>query len=94
MLRIVNSYLRIRIRNSWIAGREHGGGPQLREVFWGLGYLFAARGFVVLSYDKRGVGKSTDNWREASFEQLADDAAARAGFLQSRNEVDPKRSGF
>ena len=39
----------------------HGGGPQLREVFWGLGYLFAARGFAILSYDKRVVGKSTGN---------------------------------
>ena len=43
---------------------------------WGLGYLYAARGFAVLSYDKRGVGKSTGNWREASFEDLADDAVA------------------
>src|SRR5215212_12239944 len=27
----------------------HGGGPQLREIMWGLGYLYAARGFAVLS---------------------------------------------
>ncbi len=72
----------------------HGGGPQLREVMWGLGYLYAARGFAVLSYDKRGVGKSTGNWREASFEDLADDAVAGAKFLQSRMEVNPKQIGF
>jgi pimeloyl-ACP methyl ester carboxylesterase len=72
----------------------HGGGPQLREVFWGLGYLYAARGFAVLSYDKRGVGKSTGNWREASFEDLADDAVAAARFLQSRTDIDPKQIGF
>jgi pimeloyl-ACP methyl ester carboxylesterase len=72
----------------------HGGGPAVREVFWGLGYLYAARGFAVLSYDKRGVGKSTGNWREASFEDLADDAVAAAKFLQSRNEIDPKQIGF
>jgi alpha-beta hydrolase superfamily lysophospholipase len=47
---------------------------------WGLGYLYAARGFVVLSYDKRGVGKSTGNGREAGFENLADDAVAAARF--------------
>src|SRR5215204_4126144 len=72
----------------------HGGGPQLREIMWGLGYLYAARGFAVLSYDKRGVGKSTGNWREASFEDLADDAVAAAKFLQSRKDVNPKQIGF
>lgn len=72
----------------------HGGGPQLREVMWGLGYLYAARGFAVLSYDKRGAGKSTGNWRAASFEDLADDAVAAAKFLQSRTDVDPKQIGF
>jgi len=72
----------------------HGGGPQLREVFWGLGYLFAARGFVVLSYDKRGVGKSTGNWSEASFEDLADDAVAGARFLQARKDVAANQIGF
>ena len=72
----------------------HGGGPQSREVYWGLGYLYAARGFVVLSYDKRGVGKSTGNWREASFENLADDAVAGARFLQARTEVAANQIGF
>ena len=72
----------------------HGGGPQLREVYWGLGYLYAARGFVVLSYDKRGVGKSTGNWGEASFEDLADDAVAAARFLQARTDVAANQIGF
>jgi pimeloyl-ACP methyl ester carboxylesterase len=72
----------------------HGGGPQLREVMWGLGYLYAARGFVVISYDKRGVGKSTGNWRAASFEDLADDAVAAAKFLQARTEVAANQIGF
>ena len=72
----------------------HGGGPAKREVYWGLGYLFAARGFVVLSYDKRGVGKSTGNWGEASFEDLADDAVAGARFLQARTDVAANQIGF
>jgi pimeloyl-ACP methyl ester carboxylesterase len=72
----------------------HGSGPQSREVYWGLGYLYAARGFVVLSYDKRGVGKSTGNWLAASFEDLADDAVAAAKFLQARKDIDPKQIGF
>ena len=72
----------------------HGGGPALREVFWGLGYLYAAHGFVVLSYDKRGAGKSTGNWGEASFEDLADDAVAAARFLQARTDVAANQIGF
>jgi pimeloyl-ACP methyl ester carboxylesterase len=72
----------------------HGGGRQLREVYWGLGYLYAARGFVVLSYDKRGTGKSTGNWLASSFQDLADDAVAAAKFLQARTDVAPKQIGF
>lgn len=72
----------------------HGGGPQLRDIMWGLGYLYAARGFAVLSYDKRGVGKSTGNWGESSFEDLADDAVAGARFLQARNEIAANQIGF
>src|SRR5687767_4637153 len=73
---------------------DHGSGAQSREMYWGLGYLYAARGFAVLAYDKRGVGKSTGNWREASFQDLADDAVAAAKFLQSRTDIAPKQIGF
>src|SRR5215216_2527035 len=61
---------------------------------WGLGYLYAARGFAVLSYDKRGVGKSTGNWGEASFQDLADHAVAAARFLQARTDVAANQIGF
>ena len=72
----------------------HGGGAQLRDIMWGLGYFYAARGFAVLSYDKRGVGKSTGNWGEASFEDLADDAVAGARFLQARTDIAANQIGF
>ena len=72
----------------------HGSGAQSREMYWGLGYLYAARGFAVLAYDKRGVGKSTGNWREASFQDLADDAVAAAKFLQARTDIAPNQIGF
>ena len=72
----------------------HGGGPAKREVYWGLGYLFAARGFVVLSYDKRGAGKSTGNWGGASFQDLADDAVAGARLLKARTDVAANKIGF
>jgi pimeloyl-ACP methyl ester carboxylesterase len=72
----------------------HGSGAQSREMYWGLGYLYAARGFAVLAYDKRGVGKSTGNWREASFQDLADDAVAGAKFLQARSDIAANKIGF
>jgi uncharacterized protein len=72
----------------------HGAGPALREWFWGFGYLMAARGFAVLAFDKRGVGESSGNWRDASFEDLADDAVTAARFLQARPDIDPARIGF
>ncbi len=72
----------------------HGGGPALREWFWGLGYLFAARGIAVRAFDKRGVGGSSGNWREASFEDLADDVVGAARLLQSRSDIEKKKIGF
>jgi uncharacterized protein len=72
----------------------HGSGAQSREMYWGLGYLYAARGFAVLAYDKRGVGKSTGNWREATFQDLADDAVAGAKFLQARTDIAANQIGF
>lgn len=44
-------------------------------------------GFAVLSYDKRGVGGSSGDWREASMDDLAADAAAALGFLRTRPGV-------
>jgi pimeloyl-ACP methyl ester carboxylesterase len=40
-----------------------------------------AEGIAVCSFDKRGVGGSTGNWREAGIEQQADDALAAVGAL-------------
>jgi pimeloyl-ACP methyl ester carboxylesterase len=72
----------------------HGGGAAVREWFWGFGYLMAARGFAVLAFDKRGAGQSSGDWRDARFEDLADDAAAAARFLQARTDIDTTRIGF
>ena len=72
----------------------HGGGATPREQYWGFGYLMAARGFAVLAFDKRGTGGSTGQWRNATFEELADDVVAGARFLQSRSELDPRRIGY
>ena len=57
-------------------------------------HLFAARGFAVLSYDKRGAGKSTGNLGAASFEDLADDAVAVSKFLPARTDIAANQIGF
>lgn len=72
----------------------HGAGAAVREWFWGFGYLMAARGFAVLAFDKRGAGQSSGDWRDASFEDLADDAVAAAKFLQARTDIEGTRIGF
>jgi uncharacterized protein len=71
----------------------HGSGAEGR---WGSRYLaqqFARRGFAALIFDKRGVGNSTGDWRTASFDELAQDAAASVRALRSLAEIDPRRIG-
>jgi uncharacterized protein len=48
----------------------------------------------VLIHDKRGTGASTGSWWAATFEDLADDAAAGIRTLQARPEIDPRRVGL
>jgi uncharacterized protein len=71
----------------------HGSGPQYRQRGV-IEQLFVRAGFAVLTYDKRGVGGSTGDRREASFEDLADDAVAGARMLESREDIDGTRIGF
>ncbi|HKS25728.1 MAG TPA: alpha/beta fold hydrolase [Thermoanaerobaculia bacterium] len=54
---------------------------------------FASRGIAVLTYDRRGVGKSTGP-RRASFAEHAADAAAAVAYLRSRAEIDAARVGI
>jgi pimeloyl-ACP methyl ester carboxylesterase len=49
---------------------------------------------AVLGYDKRGVGRSTGNWKTASFEDLAGDAVAAFEYLKSRRDVDSGQIGL
>ena len=72
----------------------HGSGAAPRQSNFGLGYWLASQGFAVLKYDKRGSGESGGDAMKFTYEQLGDDGAAAARWLQSRPEVDPKRIGF
>jgi len=73
------------------AGRDYGGdGPQ--PMFPGLAALFAQRGYAVLRYDTRGVGKSggasaIETWDQARADAVAALAAASTGGYG----IDPKR---
>ena len=53
-----------------------------------------AQGFAVLSYDKRGTGTSTGDWKSADFDSLAGDVRAGVRFLTARADIKPNRVGL
>jgi len=72
--------------------RIQGAGPQTRRnAFDGW---FAYHGIAYLSFDKRGTGKSTGDWRDASISDLADDVVAAVRMLRQRNDIDPDQIGI
>jgi alpha/beta superfamily hydrolase len=72
--------------------RIHGAGPQARQST--LDGWYAYHGIAYLSFDKRGVGKSTGDWREAGISELADDVLAAVRFLRQRKDIDPAQIGI
>jgi uncharacterized protein len=60
--------------------------------------FYSALGYVVLSYDKRGVGDSTGFYVErataANLDDLAGDAVGALRVLGARSDVDPARLGL
>jgi dienelactone hydrolase len=72
----------------------HGSGDNVRWQREGHADFFARQGLIVLSFDKRGCGESTGNWRLVGFEPLARDGLAGIKLLQSRPDVDPRNVGF
>ena len=52
------------------------------------------KGIAVLRYDKRGIGKSTGKYDQATTEDFAGDAAAALAYLKSRKEIDAKKIGL
>ena len=51
----------------------------------------AARGFVVLRYDKRGVGQSGGRVETVTLQDYADDVVAAVRWLEKRPEIDRRR---
>jgi pimeloyl-ACP methyl ester carboxylesterase len=60
-------------------------------LFGQLAGQFADRGFVVVRYDKRGVGQSGGRTERATLQDYADDAIAVVKWLARRKDVDSKR---
>ena len=59
-----------------------------------LSDFLTRNGFVVLRSDKRGVGKSSGNYTEATTLDFASDISSAIDYLKSRSEVDPGRIGL
>jgi len=55
--------------------------------------LYLRHGVGVLSFDKRGAGESTGDWKTASFDELVADLIAGIGFLKTKSGVDASRIG-
>jgi dipeptidyl aminopeptidase/acylaminoacyl peptidase len=72
----------------------HGSGPEGRWASRYLAQEFARRGVAALIYDKRGVGRSTGDWREVGFAELVGDAAAAIQALRAHPQVDSSRVGI
>jgi alpha-beta hydrolase superfamily lysophospholipase len=71
----------------------HGSGAEGRFGSRFLAEHFTRYGIAALIYDKRGVGKSTGDWKSSDFNDLAGDAIAAVRFLQQRKEIDPNQIG-
>ncbi len=52
------------------------------------------KGIAVLRFDKRGIGKSTGDYANATTEDFAGDAEAALAYLKTRKEIDPKKVGL
>jgi pimeloyl-ACP methyl ester carboxylesterase len=78
-----------------------GSGPQNRDEellghrpFLVISDALTRAGFAVLRTDDRGVGGSSGDLSQASYEDLASDVMAGLEFLKTRSDIDAKRIGL
>lgn len=78
-----------------------GSGPNDRDEtifghkpFWVIADFLTQNGFLVLRYDKRGVGKSEGSFATATTRNFAEDAASAIAYLKSRKDVDQSAIGL
>lgn len=66
----------------------HGSGGEGRWASRFLAEQLTSRGIAALIFDKRGVGKSTGDWRQATLEDLANDGSAAVARLLQEPRID------
>ncbi|HVZ48542.1 MAG TPA: CocE/NonD family hydrolase [Gemmatimonadaceae bacterium] len=71
----------------------HGSGGEDRSANRELALAFAADGIAAFTYDKRGTGASSGDWKKAGFTDLTADAANAAIAVRNRPDIDPNRLG-
>lgn len=71
----------------------HGSEVSDRNSFGPIPWVLAARGYVVLAYDKRGTGASSGSWKDVGLEPLGADLAAAVDYVAKRGEVDRHHIG-
>ncbi|MDX1545077.1 MAG: prolyl oligopeptidase family serine peptidase, partial [Christiangramia sp.] len=71
----------------------HGSGRQDRHLGPWTSF-FTRYGIAVLSYDKRGVGKSTGRFETAGYEDLASDVLAGIDFLKNHSDINSNKIGI
>lgn len=72
----------------------HGSGAEGRWASRFLAIQLASHGIAALIFDKRGVGGSTGDWRQAALDDLAGDAVAAIVRLQQEPRIDRRRIGI
>jgi uncharacterized protein len=60
-------------------------------IFAQLAGSLAQQGFIVLRYDKRGVGQSGGRSERATLQDYADDLTSAVKWMAGREDVDPRR---
>jgi pimeloyl-ACP methyl ester carboxylesterase len=69
----------------------HGSGPEAGNT--SMAHWFAEQGVAALTYDKRGVGASTGDFRKVAFMDLCGDGLAGIELLKARADIRPKQIG-
>jgi len=72
-------------RDSYITGHKY---------FLVISHLLTKRGYAVLRYDNRGVGKSTGEYINATDDDFSSDAAAALAWLREGSGINISSSGF
>ena len=72
----------------------HGSGSETRDASSFLADHLTREGLASLTFDKRGAGASSGDWREADFNDLAKDVLACVEVLKTRRDINRNKIGL